>query len=440
MPEDNKEMRKNGLVGKDLVLLRAPTYSHIREAMDMVLQNFASILPGDPRAKILLKPNLNANMIALTGNTTDLRILSAVIIALKARGYENITIGEGTNSGFYRSKIDILSLLRVKALADHHQVRVKDLNYAAPQTVFFKNARPAEVARDCVEADCFINLPKLKTHFETGMSVCLKNLIGCLVGQSSKKKVHEDLPLNILKLNEQVKPHLHIVDGLIAMEGLGPTRGVPVPLHLIMAGQDPFFLDYLCCRLAGFDFKDVRPLVLAHRLGLLTPETRKAVEALDLTPWCRRFAPPRANPLASFIHHPKFQKFFLAIRNTPFFNELAQTQWFGKLLFLTQLRQDVFLGEPPHSSPLQLHEKQCDQCGLCADFCPQGLDPAELMRQGPIENCLSCFYCFMVCPREAIHHVGSLGFLEENMRRYARHTRKFIEGKKGRGHSSVNAP
>lgn len=411
------------------LLQRAPSFAAIRKAVANVLHNYGHVLPQSMDGRILLKPNLNANMIALTGNTTDLRLLAALILELKEKGYSNITIGEGTNSGFYRNKIDILSLLRVRALAQQLDVQVQDLNYAEPHTVLFEHDLPASVARDCVDADCFINLPKLKTHFETGMSVCLKNLIGCMVGQESKKKVHQNLPLNILLLNQQVRPHLHIVDGLVAMEGLGPTRGVPVPLHLLAAGEDPMYIDYLCCRLAQFDFQRIRPLVVAKERGWLDEQTVAGVDKLDLSSWQHAFAPPKANALASFIHDPKRQKFFLAIRNTKFFTWLAGSNWFGKVLYLTQLRQDVFLSEAPGCTPLILDKERCDACGLCRDFCPAGLDPALALAEESCLQCLDCYYCLMVCPKEAIHHEGELGFMAENVRRYAECTRRFIQAR-----------
>lgn len=420
---------KKGLENTSVLLRRAESFAEIRATVDAILEKFSDALPQEAGGTILIKPNLNANMIALTGNTTDLRLLAAVIIGLKQRGFGNITIGEGTNSGFYRNKIDIISLLRVRALAEHHQVQFRDLNYSAPHVVLFENDVPAEVAADCFEADCLINLPKLKTHFETGMSVCLKNLIGCMVGQANKKKVHLNLPLNILLLNQQLRPHLHIIDGLIAMEGLGPTRGVPVPMHLLIGGRDPMYLDYLCCRLASFEQEGIRTLALAKRMGLLTDETMAEVDGLDLSPWKRDFALPKANPLASFIHHPRFQKFFLAIRNTRFFTYLAGTEWFGRLLYKTQLRQDVFLSEAPACVPLRLDQALCDDCGLCADYCPQGLDPAVEMAKGRCLECLSCLYCFMVCPHKAILHEGELGFMQENVGRYEQYTRRFIETK-----------
>src|SRR4030066_2094853 len=64
-----------------------------------IFKEYGSLLPSDKGAHIFLKPNLNANMNALTGNTTDLRLLAAIIEGLKEQGYTNITIGEGRNRG-----------------------------------------------------------------------------------------------------------------------------------------------------------------------------------------------------------------------------------------------------------------------------------------------------------------------------------------------------
>ena len=58
----------------------------IREAVSEAFSLNAAHLPMSMDARIVLKPNLNANMNALTGNTTDLRLLASVIEFLKERG------------------------------------------------------------------------------------------------------------------------------------------------------------------------------------------------------------------------------------------------------------------------------------------------------------------------------------------------------------------
>jgi uncharacterized protein (DUF362 family)/ferredoxin len=347
---------------------------------------------------------------------------------LKERGYRNIVIGEGTNSGFYRNKIGVISRLMVDRLAQHYGVEVLDLNHA-PETVDipFENGVTASVAKICAEAALFINLPVLKTHFENGMTVCLKNLMGCLVGQENKKKTHQNLAANILNLNAAVKPHLHIVDALVAMEGLGPTRGTPKRLDLLLVGRDPFLLDLLGAAIAEFPWKDVRTLALAEKRGLLTPEHFETVASMkasgELSGVMSKFAPPKAGPLATFIHHPRRQKYFLAIRNTPFFTYLAGTKWFGHLLFKSGLRQDVFCKEDMRFEGLSLDRARCRAgdgrrvCRVCRDFCPMGLDPATAFSPRH-PDCIDCLYCFMVCPERAMRFLGDMGFLEEQMRQY----------------------
>lgn len=409
-----------------LDIIKAHSFHAIKKKLASTLLNYDDLFPVSKDGLILLKPNLNSNMNALTGNTTDLRILSALIEILKEKGYTNILIGEGTNSGFYRMKIGVISRLCIDKLAGHYDIGVKDFNYADPYEIEFGHGVTASVAKEAIDAELFINLPTLKTHFENGMTVCLKNLMGCLIGQENKKKVHDDLPENILKINQNVKPHLHIVDGLIAMEGLGPTRGTPLRMDTILVGTDPYLIDLACARLAVFDYQKVRTLALAEKKGLITPSHHRFVDSVILGKDQKKFAPPKAGPLATFIHSPKRQKFFLKIRNTGFFTYLASTDWFGNLLFLTGLRQDVFLRKEMCLKRLSLDEKLCDSCGICRDVCPMGLDFSKKSDSFD-SRCIQCLYCYSVCPQLAINFDGDLGFFQEQLDQYDRLIRKLYE-------------
>ena len=405
-----------------LDILRTDSFVEMKQELFQALDSYTEVFPKPANSMVLLKPNLNSSMNALTGNTTDLRVLSLLIQFLKEKGYTDITIGEGTNSGFYRNKIGVISRLNVDKLAAYFGIKIKDFNYSEPHQIEFEDGVKAQVAKECASADLFINLPKLKTHFEVGMSVCLKNLIGCLIGQENKKQTHKSLAANILRLNQQVKPHLHIVDGLIAMEGLGPTRGTPLRLDTLLVGTDPYLLDLCCAHLAGFDYRRVATLKQAEEKGLLTAEHHRIAAGLELHQKAVKFEPPTANRFAGFVHHPARQKYFLEIRNTAIFSHLAAADWFGKLLFLTGLRQDVFSKEEMVFDSLSLEADLCDGCGLCKQYCPLERDlPGQLPDRR--NECLQCLYCFMICPRQAIRFEGTPGFLEEQIRQYDRRIR-----------------
>lgn len=390
----------------------------IKAAVEKTFQAHAALLPPDKKKLILLKPNLNSNMNALTGNTTDLRVIAAVIEFLIESGFKNITIAEGTNSGFYRNNISVISRLAVDKLAKHYGVKILDLNYSESRKIEFENGIRADAARECFEADLFINMPKLKTHFEIGMSVCLKNLMGCLVGQQNKKKTHKNLAQNILNINKWIKPHLHIVDALIGMEGLGPTRGTPVNTGLIITGTDPYLVDLACSKIAQFDYRKIRTLKLAEDKGIITKDYHEFVNSLSLADISKKFKEPRANPLVSFIHSPKRQRYFLAIRNTAFFNYLCSTKLFGYVLFKSGLRQDNFIKEEMEFGGFSFEKDLCEKgCTKCMDYCPVGLKlPEELENMD--NGCIECLYCFMVCPTKAIKFRGKPGFVSEQLRQY----------------------
>jgi len=52
---------------------------------------------------------------------------------------------------------------------------------------------------------------------------------------------------SIVDINKTVTADLTVVDGTIAMEGVGPTFGDPVELGVIVAGKNVVDVDKVCC-------------------------------------------------------------------------------------------------------------------------------------------------------------------------------------------------
>lgn len=416
------------LRGSKFSILECRTVQEIREKVSHTLRGYVHLLPESRDARILLKPNLNSNMNALTGNTTDLRILVAVIDFLKRRGYRDLIVGDGTSSGFYRNKINVAKRLKVHKVVEKFDVEFIDLNYEPSVEIDFEDGVKAKVAKICLDADFFINLPKMKTHFEATMSVCLKNLIGCLTGLENKQKVHYSLYKNILHLANKIRPDLQVVDALIAMEGPGPSKGTPIRMDLVLIGEDPFLVDLVCAKLAGFDYKEVPSLRVAEDLGLFTSELIQYVDNLDISSYVKRFKRPKVNPLVGFINNQRWQKYFIGFRLSPGINSIFNSRLVGKILGFSGLRQDVFVMKDDETLGLSVVENKCDNCGVCSEYCPMALNLPEDVGNAE-KGCILCNYCYFVCPQKAIALQGDVGFLKAQIKQYDEAIREMVRRK-----------
>jgi uncharacterized protein (DUF362 family)/ferredoxin len=400
-------------------ITRNPDPKALKRNLGAILKENSALLPKSHQAKVLLKPNFNSNMNALTGNTTDLRVIACLVEVLQARGYKNITIGEGTNSGFYRNKIDVASRLMARRLADSLGVSFVDLNYCQGSEITYVNNKKAQVAIDCLEADLFINLPKLKMHHEVGISVCLKNMMGCLVGQENKKKTHLSLARNIVCLNKYLKPHLHIVDGLIAMEGNGPSDGLPVRMDTIIAGTDPYLIDMVCAELVGMPYNEVTYLRVAEELGLITEDYKGVLRNLDLAGFKRDLLRPDVPFVVKMVCHPRLQKHFQMLRHAPGLYAFCNTKLVGDLFVKLGIRQEHFIEEEMQITRMAPNRDKCPpDCRKCKDYCPLSLDVPAVLSDHHDSACIKCLYCYMVCPQEAIKLEGTFGFLKAQIDKY----------------------
>lgn len=118
------------------------------------------------------------------------------------------------------------------------------------------------IAEEAYEADRIINLPNMKVHYATGITLSLKNMKGIVAG-NEKKRFHEvGLDKAIVDLNNTIKPCLNIVDGIVCMEGMGPRGGDMVNLGLILAGGVAAEVDYAGSLIMGYALSEVRHLEL----------------------------------------------------------------------------------------------------------------------------------------------------------------------------------
>lgn len=221
---------------------------------------------------VLIKPNLVEPRRADSGEITTPRLIETVARYCLDRGAGRVIIGEGPSyyqpesdlrKCFTRTGVsDVAARLGIEwALFDEHSYRTfRGVPDCPPEF------RVTEFAFDC---DRIINLPVLKTHFQTTVTLAMKNLKGCLKREDKPRFHRVSLDRAVVALNGIVRPTINIIDGTpdtIGSIGSGSRRRHGA--GLLIAGKGPVAVDVVGCALMGIDPAKVDTITLGARAGL----------------------------------------------------------------------------------------------------------------------------------------------------------------------------
>ncbi len=239
-------------------------------------------------ARAVIKPNICYPRNPYGMVITDFRVIEAVIRLLQDETDDIVVVESDNISGTADSRAEksgLLDLLRdldvefINLSDDEGEThRIGEVEIRLPKTV--------------LEADYFINLPKMKTSGPTLVTLSIKNLFG-LPMRRDKKKLHPYLNEILPYLAKVIRHDLIVLDAITAMEGNGPVIGTPKEMGLIIAGRNPLEVDAISTSIMGIDPMEVEHLRRAYELGVGEID----VEKLDVVgeDW-RRFITPFERP------------------------------------------------------------------------------------------------------------------------------------------------
>jgi uncharacterized protein (DUF362 family) len=214
--------------------------------------------------RVLIKPNncFRHRIMPPYGMVTTAKVLEGIVQLLIEYGCRDISIGEGaiigifdelepfTKRGFKGSAIERIGKRYGIKLIDFNRSAFRELDLGG-----FK----VQASEAALDTDFLINVPVLKTHFQSKVSLGFKNLKGCL-SQDSKKRFHSSKRLGslICLLNEAIRSDLVIIDGIYMLEK-GPETlvGRAHRKDLIIAGCDAFECDIVGSTVMGVDPAEV---------------------------------------------------------------------------------------------------------------------------------------------------------------------------------------
>ncbi len=186
------------------------------------------------KKKIFIKPNLFAPERSKTGATVDFDLISYVVDYLNEKK-KKVYIGE-VGAHQYDSE----KLFRDMGVYDRFNAEFINLNFTEFEEVSFEikgKEYSFKLPKILLSCDGIINMPKYKTHAATLLTMAIKNFYGFLPGKEKWRGHALGLNETLYNINRLFPSDLVITDAYIAMEGLGPTLGIPVKKNLLFASD-----------------------------------------------------------------------------------------------------------------------------------------------------------------------------------------------------------
>lgn len=330
--------------------------------------------------KVMLKPNLVLAKKPEFAATTHPAFVEACVRLLDEMGAASITLAESPGGQF--NSLNLSLVYRVCEMAPLASDKLKlndDFTFRSVRSDGVKLKNFHVISAFC-DADVIIDLCKLKSHSLTGMSCATKNLFGLIPGVE-KFEMHSSFPEMpdfsemLVDLSSYVcsnKTFVAICDGILSMEGNGPSHGEPKKTDLILVSRSPYALDVIAEHIIGCT-GEVLHLNAAASRGLVERDHEK-VPVLGLTDY----------PTFDF-KKPDTSSGFL-LKKLPSFAGGRIAKLFGAKPKITD---------------------KCVGCGKCAESCPKhtitiekkhGKKRAVIHR----ENCIRCYCCQELCPIGAV--------------------------------------
>jgi uncharacterized protein (DUF362 family)/ferredoxin-like protein FixX len=329
--------------------------------------------PGD---RVLLKVNLIGPKPSESAAVTHSEFVRAMIRILKQRGCE-VWVGDSSGGAIagIAPTAKSFKVAGYEKIAKEEGAIIKnfDSEGVIGLTPESKYEERMYLAKPIFDADVVINLPKLKTHLASIYTGAIKNVFGCIPGLR-KAKYHKIAPNPenfgeiLADIHQSGKFQLHIVDGILAMQGEGPTAGDAYPGNKILMSTDPLALDTIALKMLGVEIGEVPILAAAKQRGI--GESKLDNITLD----------------GDYKSIPKLDSFRLPKR----YKNSKKRNYKAVIRII-----DFFKTRP------KVNRKKCRNCNVCVESCPVEAINQDT-KQIDYMVCIECMCCHELCMYKAV--------------------------------------
>ena len=268
---EERRLKADGFTRSRVVEVEGP----VEESLKIIVNELGGIerfiRPGDT---VLIKPNMSFPNPPERATTTDPEVVRAMI---------DLSLGAGARRIFvvdHPMRSSRLCLKRTgmddvcKKYKNVHLIgAVKENLYKDVSIPNTKELKKTKIIRPFLLADVIINIPRMKSHSATVVSLGTKGNMG-LIWDRRSFHVRLDLDEAIADLNTFIQADLTILDGTRVLTSGGPLGpGMVKPLNCLIGGTDPLAVDaYGAERVKwyGRTFKSwqIPHLVACHKRGI----------------------------------------------------------------------------------------------------------------------------------------------------------------------------
>lgn len=360
--------------------------SYELDEVELALEKSLRLIGGldsyiKPGMKVLVKCNLLMKKKPEECTTTHPAVVEALVKKLKELGAIPI-IGDSPG-GLFTPRL-LRGIYSATGMIDVAQRTGAELNYntnpmevSFPEGKIIKNLTVMELLQ---EVDAVISVAKLKTHGMTLYTGAVKNLFGVIPGMT-KAEYHlrmnrvEDFTEALVDICQYVKPVLSIMDGVVGMEGDGPSAGTPRKIGAILASNSPYALDVVCASLVGISPERVPTIQRAVERGLCS----YSLDDIRLL-------------------GDSFGELYIDDFKLPVTGEIS----FLHRVFGSNSKLATLLNHHLGPKPYFNHD-ECIGCSDCQRYCPP--KAIEMVNRRPVvdlKKCIRCYCCQELCPKKAV--------------------------------------
>jgi uncharacterized protein (DUF362 family) len=244
----------------------------VRKAVD--LSHGLDHLPAG--AKVFIKPNIvfwtKEVLFPKWGVITTSRVVKDMVVLLKERGIDDITIGEGMVTMPPKDRetpAHAFESLGYNVLKKRYGIKPINVFERPFEKVDLGAGVELNFNTDILHSDFVVNLPVLKTHAQAVVSLGIKNLKG-MIDINSRKKSHnadpnKDLNYHIARLADTMPPMFVLLDGIYTNERGPSFDGRIRRSNILVASSDILSADMAGAKVLGHEPARVPHLVHAAR-------------------------------------------------------------------------------------------------------------------------------------------------------------------------------